>query len=275
MWVFDGREKKIDDEREDNLEEVELEAEVTDRVLEQTPGRVLTFILGTRRYKHIFQALAARGYSNAVARTAWSYLDSLGGFDTRDAQVEIADAALSVDEKEVAKTFSLLDAWDEPNFRLARATLRREFPNQYAFLFAGDLQASKGPASVLGIRTFVTRWKELDGGETRTATRKEDKAALARLAERGLDNAERAKVEAWLELVGKHKDPQIAVTESDESTERNRRNMLVRTREWFEEWSEVARISLVKKRDLMRLGLARQKTRSSAEPAPPASPSTE
>lgn len=246
---------------DDAIEDIELEVDVTDRVLEQTPERVLKFILATRRHPHIYKLLFVRGYSASVAREAWQYIDRLGGFDARGANTEGVEA--TADEKQVAKAMSDIDAWDEPHFGLIDTSLRRRFPEQHKFLFAGDLKPKVGPLSVASVRTMVSRLDELEDSAARKATRKEDRAALDLLAKRGIDKTERTKVLGWLAIVGDHKDDLFvgsADTDAAEAlTETHRRNTLIKLREWFEEWSGVARVAIKRKRDRMHLGLARQK----------------
>ncbi len=248
--------KKAQEPRESDLVEIELEADVTDRVLEATPARVVKYILGARRYPEIYAKLRARGYSNEVARVAWACLDALGGFDSKDP--DSAKPAISEDEKLVTKAMASIDGWDEPNFRLMNSALRKAFPAQHTFVFAGGIQAAKGPMSVYGVRTVIGRLNELESSPARKDTRVQDHAALARLAERGIDKEERKKVEGWLGIVGKHDDTLVA-EEGNPMSETQRKNTLIKLRDWFEEWAEVARVAVKQKRELMFLGLAQQR----------------
>ena len=254
--------KKAKEPQESDLEEIELESEVTERVYEATPARVVRFIINARRYTSIYRKLRARGYSSEVARVAWNWLDALGGFDSKDP--DLHKPAVSEDEKLVTKAMADIDSWDEPNFRLMHGALRKAFPEQDAFLFAGDIQAAKGPMAIYGVRTVIGRLKELEDSPARKATREKDHAALARLAERGIDKAERKKVEGWLAIVGTHDDTLLG-EEASGMTETQRKNTLIKLRDWFEEWSEVARVVVKKKRDLMHLGLAQQRKRKDDE----------
>lgn len=253
--------KKVTEPTEADLEDIELETEVSDRLLEDGPERVVRFILAARRHKHIFRLLHARGYTAAAVREAWDLLDALGGVTA--AAAEGADDEPSADEKAVAKAMADLDAWDEPNFAVIDVALRRRHPEQHKFLFAGNLKARTGPLAVAGVRTMAQRLDALESSPDRKATRKDDKAALDLLAKRGIDKAEREKVAAWLATIGDQDDTLLdgegdsAV--ADRKNELERRNTLVRLREWYEEWARVARASVKRKRDLMHLGLARQK----------------
>ena len=76
-----------------------------------------------------------------------------------------------------AEATAEIDGWDEPNFRILRATLKRKFPEQAAFVF-DNLAASTGAASVLGVTRLLDRLDELESGDARKKTRKQDHAAL-------------------------------------------------------------------------------------------------
>ncbi|MFO0641939.1 MAG: hypothetical protein U0183_22130 [Polyangiaceae bacterium] len=255
------KKKPVDGATEADFEDIELEAEVSDRVLEDTPERVIRFILAARQHPHIYRLLYARGYNRATVREAWALLDKLGGVTS--AAVDGEDDEPSDDEKAVARAISELDAWDEPNFAVIDAALRRRFPEQHKFLFAGGLKANAGLLAVAGVRTMAQRLDALESSPERKATRKEDKAALDLLAKRGIDKAEREKIARWLATVGDHDDTLLEGEDESADLDRKfevvRKNSLVRLREWFEEWARVARTAVKRKRDLMHLGLARQK----------------
>jgi hypothetical protein len=68
-----------------------------------------------------------------------------------------------------------------------------------AFVFA-DLAAVRGPSALGAMATFLRRCEELESAPARKATRKEDKAALATLEERGLTKALRDDLQAKLAL---------------------------------------------------------------------------
>ncbi len=253
--------KNVPEPSETELEDVVLSSDVSDRALEETPELVVKFIVAARRHKHIYRLLFARGYNAGVVQEAWGYLDALGGVTAIAAGS--SDDGPSADEKSVAKAMSDLDDWDEPNFDVIDAALRRRFPEQHRFLFAGNLKASKGPIAVAGVRTMIRRIDALESSPERKATRAQDKAALELLAKRGIDKTERQKVAAWLAIVGDQDDTVLEGADeahrAELQTEVERRNTLVRLREWHEEWARVARTAVKRKRDRMYLGLARQK----------------
>jgi hypothetical protein len=160
-----------------------------------------------------------------------------------------------------------LDAWDEPNFAIVKATLQRRFARVAEYVFR-DLSASKGADSVRGVATFLTRLRTLEEGTdpTREATREQDREAVAFLANRKITSEKRRELEAMVELAlssgpsivesGGLVDPAV------------RRQALVELKMWFDEWSTIARKVVTKRSHLIRLGLAaRRSPRGVEEPA--------
>ena len=75
---------------DDDTELEELEATVTDEVLEQTPARALTLLRAVGSSLRIRRALVARGYDAAAHREGWSLIQATIGF---------------LDEREVARIY--------------------------------------------------------------------------------------------------------------------------------------------------------------------------
>ena len=180
---------------------------------------------------------------------------SLAGFETKETPA--AEEAPNEEDTKVLKATAAIDAWDEPSFRIIRAALKRSFPDQYKYVFAGDIQATRGPMSVVGVRSVIRRLNDLESSPERKDTRKQDQLALARLAERGIDKAERTRVEALLAIVGTLGD--AVAPEPSEAEAAVRRKHLVKLREWFEEWSEIAKVAVKRRDHLIRLGLAHRR----------------
>ena len=161
-----------------------------------------------------------------------------------------------------------LDSWDEDGFRRVRAPLERLHPEQAAFVFAGELAASTGPAAVLGVKTLLDRLDELEKGKSRKATRAADHAALKTLAGRGITKEERVRLRALVDAAQKLDEPAPLPV----SAPADRQQALVKLYGWYKDWSETAR-SVVKKRAyLITLGLAKRKSPKKADKA--AKPST-
>ena len=160
-----------------------------------------------------------------------------------------------------------LDAWDEPNFAKYQAALGRHFPSAEEFVF-NNLTASRGSQSVQGVATFLARLTALEQGSVadRGDTRELDQQAVALLAKRGLDSAERKRLSALVE-VALGPTPALDVPTPDAA--KRRREALLRLKLWYNEWSTVAHATIRKRSHLIRLGLA---TRHVATPAPTPAP---
>lgn len=151
-----------------------------------------------------------------------------------------------------------LDQWDEPSFGRFGATLKRHYPSAGSYIF-NDLSASTGSAAVHGVATFLTRVDALEGGTDpdRQATRKEDQEAVALLAERGLDQAERARLR---KLVDVALGPTSTLPEAPSAqTPEQRTQALTALREWYDEWAATARAVVKKKAYRIRIGIATRK----------------
>lgn len=233
--------------------EVETMADVTMETLEETPGRALTFLRAVGTHPVIFAALAARGYSKKEHADGWKLVLRASGFDNAASPVEAFN-------DEAQDAIKVLDAWDEDGLRLVSATWRTRFPAQHAFVLNG-LKASTGMKAVSGVSLLLDRLDALESGEDREATRKTDHAALAKLAERGLTAAERARLRGLVKTamsVGTV-DPQAP--EDEAAREAEYVEALKALRVWYSEWADVARVSIKRRDRLIRLGLAKRKRR--------------
>jgi hypothetical protein len=158
-----------------------------------------------------------------------------------------------------------LDAWDEPGFARYGAVLARHAPDAGAYVFA-NLAPSTGSNAVAGVATFLARVDALDKGTdpARAASKAADAAAVKLLGKRKLDGAERARLQALVEVaLGPTKAP--AEQPKDDG---GRRAKLVAARAWFDEWSSTARAVLKKHGWLVRLGLASRKSPKKDDKAP-------
>jgi hypothetical protein len=224
------------------------------QVLEETAARTLKFLRAAGTTRTISLILATRGYTTAVHHDGWHRLHKVSGFDE--------SGAIGVDENPAVRdAVAAIDAWDEPNFRIAHATLAMTFPEQDAALFAGGLTPAVGVGAILTVKTFLDRVDTLERGT------KADKAAVARLAERGIDKNERKRLRALLATaestvnVGPHVE--------GESLTDTKQDDLVALYAWFSEWSEVARIVIKRRDHLIALGLASRKKKAAPTPPPP------
>jgi hypothetical protein len=225
--------------------------ELSRQTLAETPARALTFLSAVGQNLSIREVLLRRGYSTEVHEQIWRLLLDTSGFrapSTIDARVRAALVAV--------------DQWDEPNFRVAAATLRYEFPDQYAHVFADDLQAGTGPESLVAVTRFLDRLDELERSPERKATRKVDAAALAKLALRGLTVDERVRVRELVNVARSSMPDTAEAMAEDRSAGRRSLELL---RAMYEEWAEIARVEVKRRADLIRLGLAKRKKSARAE----------
>jgi hypothetical protein len=148
---------------------------------------------------------------------------------------------------------------DEANFARHGATLRRHFPEAYTYVFH-DLKAQSGTPAVMGVATFLLRIDALEQGSdpTRAATRAQDAEAVKLLEKRGLSKAEREQLRKLVDIALGPTQPLAALPRTDESGAA-RLVRLAALREWYNEWSSIARAVVKKRAYLIRLGLAVRK----------------
>ncbi len=238
------------------------------QVLDLLPGRVITFLTALGTVVELRAILASAGYEDADHQEGWDLFHEATGFKRSTPQ-----APTMTLDPEVRAAIAELDAADEPTFRLAHAALARRHPVQDAFVFGGDLAAATGAGAVASMQLFTDRLNALERGKDRTATRKEDKAALKTLEKRGITPEARRR---WRDLLktavrGMKKvapatpppDPEKAPAAGEA-----RYDALGRLYAWFVEWSETAHAKIRRRDYLIRLGLAKRQKRAQAPAAP-------
>jgi hypothetical protein len=218
--------------------------------LERAPDRALTFLNAAARQPAIYAALNALGYTEEDHKEGWALLSVL---------VRLPNAA-PVD-RSVRDAITELDNWDEPWMNTARAALRRLHKPQHDAVFQ-DLAPTAGPGAVLGVKIFLDRLNALESGSD------DDQAALATLARRGLDKAERDRVAALVQKaqsLPSLPDAQARALQS-EADALYTRNLLA-LHEWWSDWSTIARTHIKRRAHLISLGLA-ARTQRRADAAP-------
>jgi hypothetical protein len=219
--------------------------------LERTPGRVLTLLSAINRESAIARILGSRGYTPAEHERGWALLQAAAGFGPLDpGNTDIDDARRAYDE---------LNQWDEPHFRVFGAALYRLHPDAHSFVFSG-LEASKGPASVMGVDTFLTRIDALESSPERSATRDADHAAVATLAARGLTATERTRLRALVTTAKTLRELPVVDEAAIAEREKGRQDALFELYLWFNDWSTTARTAVRRRDHLLALGLARRRT---------------
>ncbi len=240
--------------------------------LESTLGRALSFLRGVGTSDVIRATLAAHGYDEEEHARGWALLHTVAGYEMRPAPAKTSGA-----ETSVATAIAEIDAWDEPNLRIARAALTRLHPEAATFVLDG-LEPAAGAAAVVGVKAFLDRLDALQKSPERKATREEDKAALDTLATRGIDANERARLRALVERAEGYTATDLGAERARAARQEAEDVALKELRVWYDDWAEMAR-ALVKRREhLIRLGLAKRKSskkaaaKPAAEPAKPSSP---
>jgi len=247
------------------------------QTLEETPERMLSLLSAIGTVPTIRAALTKRGYTADDHEQGWKLLHKASGY--------LGPAAEPKVDRTANDALAAVDAWDEPHFRLARATLERRYPDQAAFVFA-DLSAQTGPSALLSVGTFLDRLdaleRKLPGRELKEkaadkAQEKADKAALATLELRGITAAERSRLRGLIKVAqtGTAPDPgaEKAAAEAAAQAAERLKN-LAELRAFYDEWAEIARIVITRRDYLIRLGLAKRKSGESEEPAEPEQPET-
>ena len=161
-------------------------------------------------------------------------------------------------ENPSADALRAIDAWDEPTFAKASAALERRFPAQWEFVFGDGLAPAQGTDSVLAVMKLLERLDALESSANRKDTRKQDHAALAVLASRGIDDAARAEMRKLLKTA--QRAPEVPLTDdhSKELAAAREANAIALYR-WYKEWSTTAH-AVIKRRDqLVLMGLAKRK----------------
>jgi hypothetical protein len=256
-----------------NKKREQTAAGVTYETLEETPNRVLTFLMAVGVVPAVRTILRLKGYNAAEHRRGWALIEQLGNREL--------DA--TVTEKDIADAVAAIDNWDEPNIRLIRAALTRH-PEARAMVLAG-ITAQSGPAAVINVSKILRRLDELAKTEA-------GREALATLSERGLGDAERKRMAALVKIAksgGIEADAEAdnadsaaleaaddaalkAAAEAAAAEAAAYEKTLVELRQWWDEWSEIARINIQRRDYLIRLGLAERRSPSGddevADPSP-------
>jgi hypothetical protein len=216
--------------------------------LEATPERALHFLTGAGRNKRARRLLETVGFDQAAYQQGWRLLQAAAGYENDGgAPIGTSDAA-------VVEAMKAIDAWDNLFFTRAAAVLEFDFPSQYERLFAGGLHAEQGPASVLAVKTFLDRLDALGAGD------EADRAALAALARVGLHAGERDRARSLL-VAAQSLSPLPAEVAPDGDPEVSQRELW----QWYRKWSTLARTAVIRRADLIALGLASRRRPSGGE----------
>jgi len=226
--------------------------------------RAVQFLKGLNLSPQIHATLFSNGMTNDDVKEGWKLLHDVVGYEP----VPRAPRA----DRPAADALRAIDAWDEPTFAKAGAALERRFPAQWELVFGDGLKPAQGTDSVITVIKFLDRLDALESSPTRKSSRKEDHAALALLATRGIDETARAEMRKLIQTA--QKAPEVPMTE-DHSTalKATREDDAIALYRWYKEWSTTAH-AVIKRRDqLLLLGLAKRKRAAKGDataPTPPA-----
>jgi hypothetical protein len=226
----------------------------TRQTLEATPLRALPFLSTLSRNPLIFALLRPRGYTDEEHNAGWALFLKAAGYkattptDTISFQSEARQAQLE------------LDQWDEPHFQIAQGALRRKHPAQHDFVFE-MLEPASGAAAIASVSIFLDRLDALETSPDREATRADDHAALATLAQRGIDASERQRLRALLaHAQGLPSLDGVADPAQIEAKRAQREEDLFALHLWYKDWSGTA-LTTIKRGDyLVNLGLATRRS---------------
>jgi hypothetical protein len=212
-------------------------AGVSLETLEQTTQRALDLLIALGTSPGPFTLMSTRGYDESEHKRGWALVQKLIGNPVVESK-EKNDGALAVAE---------LDNWDEGGIKLINAGLTRH-PEVRDRVLAG-IAPIAGTGAVMNVAVLLER---LDVEERNN----DGRAALATLAKRGLDAAERKRLQGLVNTAKKAANAApVSFRDSPEYVE-----TLLELRDWYTEWSEIARL-VIKRRDyLIRMGLAERRS---------------
>jgi hypothetical protein len=217
-----------------------------------------TKFLGTLSMEpQIFRIMVEHGYSQNEHREGWDLALPVLGYNPRASSGGGAPSSQS-------EAITALDQWDEPNFARALAALQRLHPAQCEYVFRDGLTAAEGAAAIASVQTFKDRVVALRDGTDpgRAETREADKAAVETLAKRKIFDAEiETKLSTWLNTAKGVSLPTDASLENTPAFQAAARAF----KAWLEDWRETARTTVTRRDYLIRLGLARRRSRKDGE----------
>jgi hypothetical protein len=223
--------------------------QVSETVLARMVTRSFRFLVGLARSPRLLAVMRSRGFTPAAQAQGWALIDTIAGRGAAPAPVK-GDS-----DESIERAIEGIDVWVTTNVPILKATLRHRYPEQYAFLFTDGVTVGHGNDAVRTAATLVARFDAMTSSPEREATRVDDAAALALVADRGITAADRARLATRVRLV-QHVGaaakadavPSVAPPAADDP----RVDLYV----WFTEWSEIGRAVISRRADLIKLGLA-------------------
>jgi hypothetical protein len=207
----------------------------TPNELPQAASEALRFLNGATNPKIQVQ-LHKVGFSKADLDEGWTLLRAATGADL-DAQPPVKHVGV----------LELLDEWENANYPLAEAALRRRFPEIQQALFL-NLTQTEGPELVITLGALHERLVGLRAN-------KQGREALALLAARGLDEAKIDALGALLADATSLDDAAAAQVEASQTREAARAAAVQALQDYMTEWGQMARRVITNRNHLRQLGL--------------------
>jgi hypothetical protein len=238
---------------------------ITRNTAENALARALQFLRAVGSDPAIMTALKGTGFSDSAQKQGWALVLSAYSAGNGPAPTLLGDAPLT-------EATSKVETWQATMFPRAHAVLRRFYPDQGTFVFE-NIEMESGITAVPAVATFLDRLDALESSPDRKATRKVDHAALAMLAERGVTKDERKDMRStvkWIEST-----PAEPIDANPQKSPRDA--ALLAVYDWVQDWAECARTVIVRRDQLIRLGIGRRRARkvvgAPTTPTPTPSPS--
>jgi hypothetical protein len=232
---------------------------ITPGTLQRSARRTLAFIDAVESHPHILEALEPIGLTRAELEEVKTI-----------ARAERSRGRPRVPTPPHVTAMKECEAFLGSTFGYAYNKLDLRYPEQRDAVFHGLEADAKGTEAAIMVDVFVERCRLLADSPDRKATRETDRAALAALAEVGLD-AKR------LDAIGRTASIAFAGAPVGETgrvatptPEEERDANLRRVYHWHAVWSAQARQVITRREDLIRLGIASRRNKK-AKPAPAAS----
>jgi hypothetical protein len=196
-------------------------------------------------------ALRARGLTDEELNRGWTLYGAVLGFKRSAAAQPTpgpTEASLAVEE---------LDAWDHRWFGATSAILQAPFPSAERFLF-DNLKPEAGVKSVRAVEVYLDRLAALRDGKAEGVSADEGRAAVERLATRGVvtpDIEKELRQRIASARRGARPEEVIPAAVPDVELEQAAREFIA----WCHEWREVARSAITRRDYRIALGLARRR----------------
>jgi hypothetical protein len=240
-----------------------FDVEFTPQQIDRMCERATKFLGAVSQVPAIRSLLHLGGYTAGEHAHGWDLLLRLLGYQ------QATDPVGSPQEIRQRAATVALDEWDGRGFERARAALDHRFPSQSRYVFDG-LCAGTGAEAIGTVRTFLDRVAALRDGTdlARSATRDADREAAELLVVRRITHP--AEEQRLRTLIAEATSlPDLPPPAQPDPTLRQQTAHELAA--WLRDWRETARVLVVRRDYLIRLGLAERRNgkgavRPSAEP---------